>query len=79
MRLKLAFEGHNVKPEDIVVVRPDHKVTLFDAKKVWEECKRAFPDNEVLILLPDYELKSYNKEDFLRFWENVKKKIEEGS
>lgn len=76
MRMKASFEGINVGPDDIVVVRPHNIELSYDAKEVWDVVKQAFPDNRVLILRPDCDLQKYDKEKFMEFWENVKNNIE---
>lgn len=75
MRMKASFEGINAGPDDVIVVRPND-VTMMNAKRVWEICKQAFPDNKLLVLRPDCELHKYDKEEFMKFWENVKNEIE---
>ena len=76
MRMKASFEGINVGPDDVIVVRPHDVSMMVDAKRVWEICKQAFPDNKLLVLRPDCDLHKYDKEEFMKFWENVKNEIE---
>lgn len=76
MRLKVSFEGMEVKPSDTVVIRPNELIMQHEAQKLYEISKKAFPNNNVVILLPDYSIKTYDKERFLEFLESLKKMVE---
>ena len=76
MRLKVAFEGIEVKPGETVVVRPKEIITQDVAKNLYDVSKAAFPNNNVVVLLPDYSIKTYNKKRFLEFLESLKKLVE---
>ena len=74
-RLKLSFEGMKVGPNDVVVIRPREDYHLFQAKELYESIKKSFPNNEVVIIRKDDSLDAYDKERFIEFLENLKKKI----
>ena len=76
MRLKVSFEGIEVKPDDTVVIRPNELIIQHEAQKLYEVSKKAFPNNNVVILLPGYSIKTYNKKEFLEFLESLKKMVE---
>lgn len=76
MRLKMSFEGIGVEPGDVVLIRPHGDIDADTAQQIWKECKHIFPNNDVLILRPDCELQKYNKNEFMKFWNEVKNKIE---
>ena len=76
MRLKASFKGINAGPDDVIVVRPNNVELMMDAKRIWEVCKQAFPNNKILVLRPDCDLEKYDKEQFMKFWEDVKNNIE---
>lgn len=76
MRIKMSFEGKEVKPGDVVVVRTKALVSAWDAKEAYDTVKDAFPDHHVVILPPDYYLETYNKEEFKKFLDNQRKIVE---
>ena len=76
MRLKVSYEGMKADPEDIVVVRPKYVISAFEAKALYDSAKQAFPDHHVVVLLPDYSIKTYDKEKFLAFLESLRKMVE---
>lgn len=77
MRLKISYFGVNAKPGDVIVVKPNDLITRQTAKEVCEVTKKAFPDNKVVVMLPDYLVKNYNKEEFLKFLDELRDMVEE--
>lgn len=76
MRIKMSFEGKEVKPGDVIVVRPKELISAWDAKEAYDTVKDAFPDHQVVILPPDYYLETYDKENFKKFLDNQRKIVE---
>ena len=76
MRIKMSFEGKEVKPGDVVVVRPKELISAREAKDTYNTVRKAFPDHQVVILPPDYYLETYNKEEFKKFLDNQRKFVE---
>ncbi len=76
MRIKLSYEGKEVNPGDIVVVRPKQLISAWQAKEVFETTKKAFPDHHVVILPPDYYLETYDKEEFAKFLDHQRRFLE---
>lgn len=76
MRIKLSYEGKDIKDGDIIVVRPKELISAWEAKEVYESTKKAFPDHDVVLLPPDYYLENYNKEQFRKFLESLQRLLE---
>lgn len=76
MRLKVTFEGVEVRDGDVVVVRPSSLIPRCDAKELYDIAQKAFPNNHVVVLLPEYSIKTYDKEAFLEFLESLRKLVE---
>lgn len=77
MRLKVFYEGVDVKPGEIVVVRPEREhITASEAKELHEITQRAFPDNRVVIIWADAHIQKYDRESFLAFLDTLKRQME---
>jgi len=67
MRIKLSFEGKEIKPDDVVIVRPRELISAREAKNISDMVKNAFPDNHCIILPPDYYLETMDKTTYQIF------------
>lgn len=76
-RLKVAFEGILPGKGDVVVVQPKSLIRQDKAKELYDICKESFPDNKVVILLPESSIKTYDKDEFLKFLDSLRKMVEE--
>lgn len=77
MRLKVFYEGVNVKPGDVVVVRPERElVTASEAQELHRITQNAFPDNRVVIIWADSYIQKYDRESFLTFLDTLKRQTE---
>ena len=77
MRLKVFYEGVDVKPGDVVVVRPERElVTASEAQELHKITQNAFPDNRVVIIWADSHIQKYDKESFLAFLDTLKRQME---
>ena len=76
MRMKVSFEGMEVKPGDVVVIRPQTVEPQYRIKDLYDTAKLAFPNHLVVIMFPEYEIKTYDKNEFMEFLESLKKLVE---
>lgn len=70
MRIKLSFEGKEIKPDDVVIVRPRELISAREAQNVSNMVQKAFPDNHTIILPPDYYLETMDKDIYKNFLEH---------
>lgn len=76
-RIKLAFEGKEVKDGDVIVIRMTKLISSYQAKDLFEQTKKAFPGHQVAILPPESYLETYDKEHYKKFLDNQYKMLEE--
>ena len=75
-RLKVSYEGIDPVPGHVIILKPQDIIYHFDALKLLEVSRKAFPDNHVVIL-PNCDVIKVDKEQFIKFLDQQKKWAEE--
>lgn len=75
-RIKLSYEGKEIKSGDVIVIRLTEVISAYQAKDLYEAIKHAFPDHHVVILPPKSYLETHNKESYKQFLDNQYKILE---
>ena len=76
-RIKLAFEGKEIKDGDVIVIRMTNLISVYQAKEIFELVQKAFPGHQVAILPPESYLETYDKESYKKFLDSQYKLLEE--
>jgi len=48
-----------VKPSDVIVIRSKHALTPDIEKRIVDYAKTVWPDNQIVVLHPDFEIEVY--------------------
>lgn len=75
-RIKLSYEGKEIKSGDVIVIRLTEVISAYQAKDLYEATKQAFPDHQVVILPPKSYLETYDKESYKKFLDSQYKMLE---
>ena len=75
-KLKVFYEGIDIKPDDVIIVRPKEIVDIETLKELHRVTRLAFKGHKVLVLSPDVTFSVYDKKTVLEFLDQIRRNIE---